>query len=111
MTPFLWNNAARVGLVTLNRPKALNALNQQLTKELLQAAETSDRDPRVGCIVITGSDKVFAAGADIKEMQDQSYMDMYASDWFPRGTGWSAARTPLIAAVAGFALSGVANSQ
>ena len=96
----------RVGLVTLNRPKALNALNQQLTRELLQAVEAFDCDPRVGCIVISGSDKVFAAGADIKEMQDQSYMDMYASDWFAMWDRLSAARTPVIAAVAGFALGG-----
>jgi enoyl-CoA hydratase len=79
---------ARVGLITLNRPKVLNALNQKLTKELLEAAETCDRDPAVGCIVITGSEKAFAAGADISEMQDQSYMDMYASDCSPRGTVW-----------------------
>jgi enoyl-CoA hydratase len=96
----------RVGLVTLNRPKALNALSLQLTGELLQAVESYDRDPRVGCIVITGSDKVFAAGADIKEMQDQSYMDTYASDWFAVWDRLSAGRTPLVAPVAGFALGG-----
>jgi enoyl-CoA hydratase len=60
----------------------LNALNQKLTKELLEAAETFDRDPTIGCIVITGSEKAFAAGADITEMQDQTYTDMYANDWF-----------------------------
>ena len=79
---------ARVGVITLNRPKVLNALNQKLTKELLEAAETFDRDPAVGCIVITGSEKAFAAGADISEMQDQSYMDMYRATGSPRGTVW-----------------------
>ena len=78
----LTEQRGRVALITLNRPKALNALNLQLTKELLDAAETFDRDAGVGCIVITGSEKAFAAGADIKEMQSQSYMDMYYSDWF-----------------------------
>ena len=96
----------RVGLITLNRPKALNALNQQLTGELLHAVEALDRDPGVGCIVITGSEKAFAAGADIKEMQDRSYMDMYSSDWFSAWDRLVAVRTPIIAAVAGFALGG-----
>ena len=73
---------SRVGFITLNRPKVLNALNQELTKELLEAAETFDRDPAVGCILITGSDKAFAAGADINEMKDKNYIDMYGSDWF-----------------------------
>jgi enoyl-CoA hydratase len=96
----------RVGLITLNRPKALNALNQKLTGELLEVAETFDRNPAVGCIVITGSEKAFAAGADIVEMQDQSYMDMYTSDWFSVWDRLVAVRTPLVAAVAGFALGG-----
>jgi len=96
----------RAGLITLNRPKALNALNQQLTGELLHAVEALDRDPGVGCIVITGSEKAFAAGADIKEMQDRSYMDMYSSDWFSAWDRLVAVRTPIIAAVAGFALGG-----
>jgi enoyl-CoA hydratase len=95
-----------VGLVTFNRPKALNALNQTLTTELLQAVEAFDRDPGIGCIVITGSDKAFAAGADIGEMQHQSYMDVYRSDWFSSWDRLVAVRTPLIAAVAGFALGG-----
>ena len=96
----------RVGLITLNRPKVLNVLNQKLTSELLEVAETFDRDSAVGCIVITGSEKAFAAGADIVEMQDQSYMDMYTSDWFSVWDRLIAVRTPLIAAVAGFALGG-----
>jgi enoyl-CoA hydratase len=96
----------RVGLITLNRPKVLNALNQKLTSELLEVAEMFDRDPALGCIVITGSEKAFAAGADIVEMQDQSYMDMYTSDWFSVWDRLVAVRTPLVAAVAGFALGG-----
>jgi enoyl-CoA hydratase len=96
----------RVGLITLNRPKVLNALNQKLTSELLEAAEAFDRDPAVGCIVITGSERAFAAGADIVEMQDRSYMDMYDSDWFSAWDRLVAVRTPLVAAVAGFALGG-----
>jgi enoyl-CoA hydratase len=96
----------RVGIITLNRPKVLNALNQKLTEELLAAAETFDRDPAIGCIVITGSEKAFAAGADINEMQDQSFIDMYASDWFSVWDRLAAVRTPLVAAVAGFALGG-----
>jgi len=96
----------RVGIITLNRTKVLNALNQKLTEELLAAAETFDRDPAIGCIVITGSEKAFAAGADINEMQDQSFIDMYASDWFSVWDRLAAVRTPLVAAVAGFALGG-----
>ena len=96
----------RVGLITLNRPKALNVLNQQLTGELLQAVETLDRDPGVGCIVITGTDKAFSAGGDIKGMQDHSYMDMYSSDHYSEWDRLVAVRTPIIAAVAGFALGG-----
>ena len=92
----------RVGIIKLNRPKVLNALNQKLTKELLAAAETFDRDPAIGCIVITGSEKAFAAGADINEMQDQSFIDMYASDWFSVWDRLAAVRTPLVAAVAGW---------
>ena len=97
---------ARVGVITLNRPKVLNALNQKLTSELLEAAETFDRDPTIGCIVITGSEKAFAAGADITEMQDRTYTDMYANDWFSAWDRLVAVRTPLVAAVAGFALGG-----
>jgi enoyl-CoA hydratase len=97
---------ARVGIITLNRPKVLNALNQKLTEELLEAAETFDRDPAVGCILIAGSEKAFAAGADISEMQNQSYMDMYASDGFSAWDRLVAVRTLLVAAVAGFALGG-----
>ena len=96
----------RVALITLNRPKALNALNSQVMKDVTAAAALLDKDQGVGCIVITGSEKAFAAGADIKEMQPQSYMDMFMEDFF---SGWEAltrVRKPVIAAVSGFALGG-----
>jgi enoyl-CoA hydratase len=96
----------RVGLITLNRPKALNAINRTLTQELLAAAEAFDARGDIGCIVITGSEKAFAAGADIKEMQSQSYVDMYGNDWFADWQRLTSIRTPVIAAVAGFALGG-----
>jgi enoyl-CoA hydratase len=96
----------RVGLITLNRPQALNALNSQLMLELISAAEAFDRSPDTGCIVITGSAKAFAAGADIKEMQSKTYIDAYLSDWFSAWDRLTALRTPIIAAVAGFALGG-----
>jgi enoyl-CoA hydratase len=96
----------RVGLITLNRPRALNALNLQVMREVVAAAEAFDRDPGIGCIVLTGSEKAFAAGADIKEMQGLDFSTAYATDHFG---GWDAigrVRTPIIAAVAGFALGG-----
>jgi enoyl-CoA hydratase len=96
----------RVALLTIDRPQALNALSLQVMRELTEATAALDRDPGVGCIVITGSERAFAAGADIKEMQSQSYVEMYLADWFG---GWEAlarVRTPLVAAVAGFALGG-----
>ncbi len=96
----------KVGLITLNRPKALNALNQDVLREVVSAMEAFEDDARIGAIVLTGSEKAFAAGADIKEMQPKSYVDMYMSDFF---AGWDAAtrvRKPIIAAVAGYALGG-----
>ena len=96
----------RVGLITLNRPQALNALNAQLMLEVVTAAEAFDRSPDTGCIVITGSAKAFAAGADIKEMQNKEYIDAYLTDWFSSWDRLTALRTPIIAAVAGFALGG-----
>ena len=96
----------RVGLVTLNRPKALNAINRQLGQELLAAVDGFDRNPEIGCIVITGSEKAFAAGADIKEMQEHSSVDMYVNDWFSDWNRLTLVRKPVIAAVAGFALGG-----
>ncbi len=102
----LVEKVGRVGLVTLNRPAALNAINLKLTAELAAATAELDSDRSVGCIVILGSDKAFAAGADIKEMQNQSFIDMYMSDWFSSWERFGATRTPMIAAVAGFALGG-----
>jgi enoyl-CoA hydratase len=96
----------RVGLITLNRPEALNAINSQLLNELLAAATAFDTDPGVGAILLTGSERAFAAGADIKEMADQGFLDMYLADAFAAGDRLSSIRTPLIAAVSGYALGG-----
>ncbi|MFJ3819370.1 enoyl-CoA hydratase [Streptomyces sp. NPDC090056] len=96
----------RVALVTLNRPEALNALNLRVMEEVVAAVEELDRDPGVGCVVLTGSEKAFAAGADIKEMRPRSYMDMYLSDWFTVWDRLGQVRTPTVAAVAGYALGG-----
>ncbi|WP_394619018.1 enoyl-CoA hydratase [Lentzea sp. JNUCC 0626] len=98
--------ADRVALITLNRPKALNALNLQAMNEITAVAAELDRDPSVGAIVITGSARAFAAGADIKEMAPQSFSDVYAADWFAGWDALSRVRTPLIAAVSGYALGG-----
>lgn len=98
--------APRVALITLNRPKALNALNAELISELVDAATTFDLDPDVGAIVITGSDKAFAAGADIKQMQDLGYPQTYTDNLFAEADRLANLRTPLIAAVAGYALGG-----
>jgi enoyl-CoA hydratase len=97
---------ARVGLIRLNRPQALNALNTVLKDELLAAAEQFDADGAIGCIVITGSDKAFAAGADIKEMVQKSYIDVFGGDFAADYERLTRLRKPLIAAVAGFALGG-----
>jgi enoyl-CoA hydratase len=102
----LTETRGRVLLVTLNRPKALNAINRQLTGEVIAAVTEADADPGIGCIVITGSEKAFAAGADIKEMQAATYAEMYAGDRFADWERFTAARTPIIAAVAGYALGG-----
>jgi enoyl-CoA hydratase len=96
----------RVGLVTLNRPQALNALNSELILELNEVLDKWEADPGIGCIVITGSEKAFAAGADIKEMQAKSYIDAYAGDFIGTWERVSRCRKPVIAAVAGFALGG-----
>ena len=96
----------RVVLVTLNRPEALNALNTQLMVELIDVLGTVDRDPSIGAVVLTGSARAFAAGADVKQMHTQSFVDVYLSDWFAAWDDLSRVRTPLIAAVAGHALGG-----
>ena len=96
----------RVGIITLDRPKALNALNAQLMAEVVEAATAFDASSEVGCIVITGSDRAFAAGADIKEMADRTFQEMYLSGILDGWERFAALRTPTIAAVAGYALGG-----
>jgi enoyl-CoA hydratase len=96
----------RVGLIRLNRPQALNALNSALIAELSQAIDAFEADDTIACIVITGSEKAFAAGADIKEMQSKTYMQAFKEDFIGPWHRVSSARKPVIAAVAGFALGG-----
>ena len=99
--------AGKVGLITLNRPKQLNALNDQLMDELGAALQAFDADPAIGCMVITGSEKAFAAGADIGAMANYSFADVYKGDYITRN--WERIRSirkPVIAAVSGFALGG-----
>jgi enoyl-CoA hydratase len=96
----------RVVIVRLHRPEVLNALNSELLAELLDALTPLDRDPEVGCFVITGSERAFAAGADISEMAAKSSVDMFTEDYFAGWDAFAALRTPKIAAVAGYALGG-----
>jgi len=95
-----------VGLITLNRPNALNALNAALISELSEAIDGFEADDNIGCMVITGSEKAFAAGADIKEMQSKTYMSAYKEDFIGSWDRIARARKPVIAAVAGYALGG-----
>src|ERR1700744_5873622 len=96
-----------VTLIRLNRPQALNALNSQLLTELCAALDVAEADEAVRCVVLTGSDRAFAAGADIKEMSDKSYAQMFVTDFFgPAARRIEGFRKPLIAAVAGYALGG-----
>ena len=96
-----------VALVRLNRPEALNALNTQLLGELATAMSALDADEKVRCVVLTGSEKAFAAGADIREMSSKSFVDMFMSDFFgPEGEQFLRCRKPVIAAVSGYALGG-----
>ncbi|HMZ14387.1 MAG TPA: enoyl-CoA hydratase [Mycobacterium sp.] len=96
----------RVGIITLNRPQALNALNSQVMVEVTTAAAEFDADPGIGAIVITGNAKAFAAGADIKEMATLSFSEVFDADFFAAWGKLAAVRTPTIAAVAGYALGG-----
>ncbi|KPG84026.1 MULTISPECIES: enoyl-CoA hydratase [Pseudomonas] len=96
----------RVGLITLNRPQALNALNAQLVSEVNHALDTLEADVHIGCIVLTGSKKAFAAGADIKEMAELTYPQIYMDDLFSDSDRVANRRKPIIAAVNGFALGG-----
>lgn len=102
----LTEKAGKVGLITLNRPNALNALNNQLIAELNTVLDEYEADEGIGCIVITGSERAFAAGADIKEMQSQSFMDVFKGDFISQWERLSRCRKPVIAAVSGFALGG-----
>jgi enoyl-CoA hydratase len=96
----------RVGLITLNRPQALNALNAQIVSELNRALDGFEADSNIGCIVLTGSKKAFAAGADIKEMAELTYPQIYIDDLFSDSDRVANRRKPIIAAVNGFALGG-----
>ena len=96
----------KVGVITLNRPDALNALCDQLMDELGQALAQCESAPQIHCIVLMGSDKAFAAGADIKEMQHKSYVDAYKEDFLKNWDVVSTTRKPIIAAVSGYALGG-----
>ena len=102
----LTETRARVGLITLNRPQALNALNSQVLDELNQALDQFENDPNIGCVVLTGSSKAFAAGADIKQMADLQYPGVYLEDFFSPADRIANRRKPLIAAVSGYALGG-----
>ncbi|MGI9350124.1 MAG: enoyl-CoA hydratase [Rhizobiaceae bacterium] len=95
-----------VGLITINRPEALNAVNADVMSGVISITKAFDDDPEIGCIVITGAGKAFIAGADIKEMHHKSYMDMYVADKQSEWEGFANTRTPIIAAVNGFALGG-----
>ena len=97
---------SRVGIIRLNRPQALNALNKALIGELTHAIETFDADEKIGCMLITGNDKAFAAGADIKEMADKTFIEAYLGDFVSSWDAVAHARKPIVAAVAGFALGG-----
>jgi enoyl-CoA hydratase len=96
----------RVGIIRLNRPDALNALNAKLVAELSAVIDTFETDNAIGCLIITGSDRAFAAGADIKEMADKSFLDAFMEDFAGNWDRVARSRKPVIAAVAGFALGG-----
>jgi enoyl-CoA hydratase len=96
----------RVGWITINRPEALNALNTQVMLDIVDAATAFDRDEGIGAIVLTGSERAFAAGADIKEMESKTGLEMVMGDHFGGWTAFAAVRTPVIAAVSGYALGG-----
>ena len=109
MTPYetiLVETRGRVGWITVNRPEALNALNSQVMHDIVSAASAFDADEGIGAIVVTGSERAFAAGADIKEMEDKSGLEMLMGDHFGGWERFAAVRTPVIAAVSGYALGG-----
>src|SRR5215467_9550201 len=96
----------RVGTIRLNRPQALNALNKALIDELTRAVEAFDTDDKIGCMLVTGNEKAFAAGADIKEMTDKPFIEAYLGDFVSNWDAVARARKPVVAAVSGFALGG-----
>jgi enoyl-CoA hydratase len=96
----------RVGLIRINRPQALNALNSDVMREISEALDAFEADPAIGAMVLTGSEKAFAAGADIKEMQPLEFVDVYVQDFLSHWERVAQTRKPLIAAVAGYALGG-----
>jgi len=96
----------RVGVIKLNRPQALNALNRATVTELSQAIDAFEADEAIGCLLITGSEKAFAAGADIKEMADKTFIEAYLGNFISDWDRAARARKPIVAAVAGFALGG-----
>ncbi len=102
----LFEKRGKVGLITLNRPQALNALNAQLISELNQVLDACEADADIGAMVLTGSEKAFAAGADIKEMKDKTFSDVVLNDFIAPWERLSRCRKPVIAAVSGFALGG-----
>lgn len=105
-TTIITETRGRVGIITLNRPEALNALNATLVRELIDASLAFDRSSDIGAILLTGSERAFAAGADIKQMAELDYAGMVLEGPFPSWAGFEAMRTPVVAAVAGFALGG-----
>ena len=96
----------RVATIRFNRPEALNALNTQVMEEVLHCASSLDSDPDIGCIILTGNERAFAAGADIAELNAQNYASMHESAFFAGWVAFAALRTPKLAAVSGYALGG-----
>lgn len=105
-SPIVVERQGRVGHIRLNRPKALNALNEATMRAVVAAVQELDTDPEIGAILLSGSPKAFAAGADIKEMATKEFSEMYAADWFAGWDGLTRARTPIVACVTGYALGG-----
>src|SRR5688572_17539883 len=105
-TSIIVETKGRVGIIRFNRPQQLNALNRALVAELIEAIARFDANADIGCILITGSEKAFAAGADIKEMVDKKHMDAFLNNFGANEDGIARARKPVVAAVAGFALGG-----